>query len=85
MTDDRIARQRLTCEDVATLWQRPVSWVQRNAIDFGGFKVGGQWRFDPADLEAYETRGKRRDPLAPTELSAKRQATKRRRERGEWW
>lgn len=68
----------LTPEGLAAHWKRPVEWVRRaaNAGDIPGVKIGGLWRFDPADIEAFETRHKNRDPLTLTSLSAKRQATK---------
>ncbi|MGC0144425.1 hypothetical protein [Pseudactinotalea sp. Z1732] len=64
---------RLTPEDLAARWQRPVEWIRQNAETFGGFKVGRLWRFDPADIDAYESRHKGTDPLSMTDLSAKRQ------------
>lgn len=67
---------RLTPEDLAARWQRDVDWIRQHAPEFGGFKIGGYWRFDPADVDAYEERKKaehaRRDPLAMSPLSAKR-------------
>lgn len=66
----------LTPEDLAFRWQRNVTWVQQHAPEFGGFKIGGYWRFDPADIDHYEATQKalhaRRDPLAMSALSAKR-------------
>ena len=66
----------LTPEQLAERWQRRVEWVRENAPDFGGFKVGGFWRFDLADVERYENRRKTRDPLSMTERSAQRQESK---------
>jgi excisionase family DNA binding protein len=66
--------------DVPTVAQRlSVSdqWVRDHAKALGGIKLGRLWRFDLADVERYLNRHKTRDPLAPTELSAKRQASKR--------
>lgn len=66
---------RLTPEDVARIWGRRVEWVRANAARFGGFKVGGQWRFDPDDITRYEARHKTVDPMSMTDLSAQRQAS----------
>ncbi|HLS50051.1 MAG TPA: hypothetical protein VK024_08655 [Actinomycetaceae bacterium] len=44
---------RLTPEDLAARWQRDVDWIRQHAPEFGGFKIGGYWRFDPADVDAY--------------------------------
>jgi len=69
----------MTPQDLAHRWSRRVEWVQQNAPRFGGIKIGGYWRFDPADVEAYEARQKAMyapaDPLALSPLSAKRQAS----------
>lgn len=62
--------------ELAERWQRRVEWIREHAEEFGGFKVGGYWRFDPDDIERYENRRKTRDPLSMTDLSAKRQAGK---------
>jgi len=71
----------LTPVDLASRWQRRVEWIREHAEEFGGFKVGGYWRFDPDDIERYEERrkGVHEDPLTMTELSMKRQANKRMR------
>lgn len=66
--------------DVPTVAQRlSVSdqWVRDHAKALGGIKLGRLWRFDLADVERYLNRHRTRDPLAPTPLSAKRQASKR--------
>lgn len=68
----------LTVTDLAERWKRRPEWVQQNARSFFGFKIGREWRFDLADIESYEDRRKTADPLAMTELSAKRQTTKSR-------
>lgn len=70
----------LPLADVPTVAQRlSVSdqWVRDHARALGGIKLGRLWRFDLADVEKYLNRHRTRDPLAPTELSAKRQASKR--------
>lgn len=69
-------KQHLTVVDLAERWKRRPEWVQQNARSFFGFKIGREWRFDLADIESYEDRRKTADPLAMTELSAKRQAAK---------
>jgi hypothetical protein len=68
----------LTPDDLATRWQRPRTWVTRQAKAgaIPGVKVGGLWRFDPEDIAAYETRHKTTDPLSLTPLAAKRLASK---------
>lgn len=68
--------RRLAPEDLAARWGRRVEWIRQHAEEFGGFKVGGYWRFDPDDIERYENRRKTRDPLSMTGLSASRQAGK---------
>lgn len=84
MTRTEGTTQHLTVAELAERWKRRPEWVQQNARSFFGFKIGREWRFDLADIESYEDRRKWADPMAPTELSAKRQATKERRERGSW-
>ncbi|WP_336707574.1 hypothetical protein [Oerskovia sp. USHLN155] len=84
MTRAETPKQHLTVVELAERWKRRPEWVQQNARSFFGFKIGREWRFDLTDIESYENRRKRVDPMAPTELSAKRQATKERRERGSW-
>lgn len=64
---------RLTPTDLAARWKRPVQWIRDHAREFGGFKVGATWRFDPDDIDRYESRQKAADPLRMTEQSTKRQ------------
>ena len=70
---------RLTPDEVAQRLRRSRDWVTRsaNAGRIPGFKVGGLWRFDLADIERYENRHRTADPLSMTPLSAQRQAAKR--------
>lgn len=70
----------LTSVTLAERWGRSAEWVRRaaNAKEIPGIRIGGLWRFDPADIEVYETRHKNRDPLSLTPLSEKRQANKAR-------
>lgn len=72
--------QFLTVHDLATRWQRPAQWVRLHAPDFGGTKIGDQWRFDPALVETYETRRRATttDHLTLTAGSAARQKQSRR-------
>lgn len=81
MTRAEGTTQHLTVVELAGRWKRRPEWVQQNARSFFGFKIGREWRFDLADIESYENRRKTADPLTMTALSAKRQATKERRER----
>lgn len=68
----------LTPEQVADRLGRRPEWVRRAAAAtpplIPGFKVGGLWRFDAADIERYIDRHRNApaDPLSPTPLSAKR-------------
>ena len=68
----------LTPEQVAERLGRRVEWVRQAAAVvppiLPGFKVGGFWRFDAADIERYIDRHRNApaDPLSPTPLSAKR-------------
>lgn len=71
--------QFLTPHDVAVRWQKRVQWVREHAAELGGAKIGNEWRFAPDAIERYETRGARRDPMAPTPLSAKRQSARGKR------
>ncbi|WP_313278943.1 helix-turn-helix domain-containing protein [Timonella senegalensis] len=49
-------KQFLTVREVADRWQRPDRWVAEQASlgKVKGIKIGGVWRFDPDDIEAYE-------------------------------
>lgn len=49
-------KQFLTVREVAQRWQRPDRWVAEQAGlgNVKGIKIGGVWRFDPDDIEAYE-------------------------------
>lgn len=78
------AKQLLTVVELADRWKRRPEWVQQNARSFFGFKIGREWRFDLTDIESYEDRRKTADPWAMTELSAKRQAAKMRRQQEGW-
>lgn len=51
--------------------------VVDNAKALGGTKVLRYWRFRLEDVEAALGRSKALDPLTPTPLSARRQASKR--------
>ena len=68
----------MTPEQVAERLGRRVEWVRAAAATrppiLPGFKVGGLWRFDAADIERYIDRHRNApaDPLSPTPLSAKR-------------
>lgn len=72
--------QFLTVQDLAARWQRPAQWVRLHAPDFGGTKIGHEWRFDPAHIAAYETRRRATttDHLTLTAGSAARQKQSRR-------
>lgn len=45
-----------TARQLAERWQRDVRWVWDQAAlgKVPGIKIGGQWRFDPQDIEDYE-------------------------------
>lgn len=75
------SRPMLTADALAKHLDRPVAWVQDQARAGGipATKVGRQWRFDEHEIEAWKQRHHNRDPLTPSELSRKRQASKRRR------
>lgn len=62
----------LTPVDLGSRWQRRVEWIREHAEEFGGFKVGGYWRFYLDDIERCENRPKTRGLLAVTGLSMKR-------------
>lgn len=63
----------LTVAALAERWDRRPEWVRRNARRIpGAMKIGGLWRFDLADIEAYEARRKTPDPLSMTAMSAQR-------------
>lgn len=56
----------LTPDELGARWDRSSEWVRRAAArgEVPGIKVGGLWRFDPADIDAYENRHKRADPMS---------------------
>lgn len=66
---------RLTPEDLAHRWQRSIDWVRQHAREFGGFKIGGLWRFNPDDIDNYENRHKTADPLRMTTTTERRRAS----------
>lgn len=45
-----------TTRELAERWQRDARWVGEQAAvgNVPGIKIGGQWRFDPVDIENYE-------------------------------
>lgn len=53
-------------DTLAARWGRSPEWIRRaaNAGVIPGIKVGGLWRFDPADIESYENRSKTADPMS---------------------
>lgn len=65
-----------TVVTLATRWQRSPEWVRRaaNAGTIPGTKIGGLWRFDPADIEAYENRHKTADPMSMTDRAIRRRS-----------
>lgn len=69
----------LTPTELAERYQRPVTWVTRQAKAgvLPGIKVGHTWRFDPEDIARYETRHKTADPLSMTDGAAARQGRMR--------
>lgn len=83
------AQRLLTTDELAEYLQRPPQWVRMNAESLAGVKVGALWRFDLDEAKAAikakrnpdlsEKRPDGTHPWAPTPLSAKRQAAKRRR------
>lgn len=47
----------MSVRDVATYMGRSTKWVYRNALELGGFKIGGPIMFRQADLDRWlETR-----------------------------
>ncbi|GAA1862495.1 hypothetical protein GCM10009751_20370 [Myceligenerans crystallogenes] len=82
----------LTADELANYLKRSPQWVRTHAVELRGMKVGQCWRFDLAETKAAiqvtrtpglsEKRPADADPWAPTPLSAKHQATKRRRAAG---
>lgn len=54
---------------------RSARWVRQAARDktIPAVKVGSQWKFDPAELDAWIDSQRNRPPLAYTALSQKRQ------------
>lgn len=68
---------RLSVPAVAEWLDVSHQWVRDHAKDLGGGKVGRLWRFDREAVQRYLNRHLTRDPLAPTPLSSKRQASKR--------
>lgn len=70
----------LTAQALAEHLARPVAWVQDQARagSIPAAKVGREWRFDLHEIEAWKQRHHNVDPLTPTDLSRKRQASKRR-------
>lgn len=85
-----MTRQLLTTSQTAELLQRTVPWVQAAAKtgDIPASRIGGRWRFDPDELDRWllslrpVPRTDGRPSFQITPLSAKRQATKRARQRG---
>lgn len=71
----------LTSAEVAAWLRKSTAYVQQAATagSIPGWKVGRQWRFDRAELEAWKLRHHNLDPLTPSDLSRKRQATRRQR------
>lgn len=45
-----------TARELAERWQRDPRWIGEQAAlgKVPGIKIGGQWRFDPQDVENYE-------------------------------
>lgn len=73
--------ESLTSAQVAGWLQKSKAYVQQAAAAgmIPAWKVGREWRFDPAELEAWKLRHHNLDPLTPSDLSRKRQATMRER------
>jgi len=67
----------LSVVELAEYLNRQPRWVSSNAARLGGFKVGALWRFDLEQVRARLDAHRTADPLAPTPMSAARQARKR--------
>lgn len=78
--DATLSEQRyLDPTEVAEYLRLRRKTVVDNARSLGGTKVGRYWRFKLEDVEAALGRSPAVDPLTPTSLSAKRQASKNRK------
>jgi len=66
--------EMLTPEELAARWRQSTEWVRTQARKrtIPATKIGGRWRFDPAEIQAYEDRHRHRDPLSLTPTAARR-------------